>query len=143
MTSLQQVRGSGVRLTLPYVLRYSGLWLLVTGLAVVVFAVTLYLSLTDRLTAAGNQRLMLILGVQTLCLLAAVFALAIFTTQRLAGPLIAIRRSLEAVRDGKLDTTLRFRSTDPHLDDIEAAFNDMAAALRSRAGGDGKPPAAG
>jgi len=143
MARLQEVRGSGIRYTLPYMLRFSGLWLLVTSLAVVVFAVTLYLTLSDRLTDSGKDRLLLILGIQTLCLLLAIFALAIFTTHRLAGPLIAIRRSLEAVRQGNLDCVLRFRSSDPHLSDIEDAFNDMVAALRHRAFESGKPPTAG
>jgi nitrogen fixation/metabolism regulation signal transduction histidine kinase len=71
-----------------------------------------------------------------------VIALAVFTTHRLAGPMIAIRRALEDVRDGKLDRTLRFRRSDPHLGEIENAFNEMAAALRERAG-KSAPPAAG
>lgn len=143
MASIQKVRGTGVRLTLPYVVRFSALWLLVTSLAVLVFALTLYLVLSERLTDSGQKRLMLILGLQTLCLLAAVFALAIFTTHRLAGPLIALRRALEDVRDGKRDGNLRFRSIDPHLSDIATTFNEMVAALRAQGGEGGKPPTAG
>lgn len=130
----RQVRGTGLRHTLPYVLRFSGLWLLVTTLAILVFAVSLYLSLAERLTEPGRTRLVLVLGLQTFFVLAAIFALAVFSTHRLAGPLIALRRSLEAVRDGRLDWVLRFRSTDPHLDDIETAFNEMMAALRQKNG---------
>jgi methyl-accepting chemotaxis protein len=142
MANIQKVRGTGVRLTLPYVVRFSALWLLVTSLAVLVFALTLYLVLSERLTDSGQKRLMLILGLQTLCLLAGIFALAIFTTHRLAGPLIAIRRALEDVRDGKRDGNLRFRSIDPHLSDIAKSFNEMVAALRSQGGEGGKPPTA-
>ena len=139
MARMQQVRGSGLRHTLPYVLRFSGLWLLVTTLAILVFAVSLYLSLAERLTDAGKDRLVLVLGLQTFFVLLAIFALAVFSTHRLAGPLIALKRSLEAVRDGRLDWTLRFRSTDPQLDDIETAFNEMVAALRQRSGDEGNP----
>jgi len=140
MARLQKVRGSGLRYTLPYVLRFSGLWLLVTTLAILVFAVSLYLSLAERLTDAGRDRLILVLGLQTFFVLMAIFALAVFSTHRLAGPLIALKRSLEAVRDGRLDWTLRFRSSDPHLDDIENAFNEMVAVLRQRLGEEGQPP---
>jgi methyl-accepting chemotaxis protein len=142
MASVPQFRGSGVRLTLPYVIRFSGLWLVVTILAVLVFALTSYLSLADRLTDAGRDRLLMVLGVQTVFVVLAVVALAIFTTHRLAGPLIAIRRACEDVRDGKLDRNLRFRRSDPQFSEVEAAFNDMVLSLRQQAGGDGKPPSA-
>jgi nitrogen fixation/metabolism regulation signal transduction histidine kinase len=142
MTSMQQVRGSGVRLTLPYVMRFSGLWLVVTLLAVLVFALTSYLSLADRMTDAARERLLLVLGAQTVFVILAVVALAIFTTHRLAGPLIAIRRACEDVRDGKLDRTLRFRRSDPQFGEVETAFNDMVLALRQQTGGQ-QPPSAG
>ena len=135
MASIQQVRGSGVRLTLPYVLRFSGLWLLVTVLAVLVFALTSYLSLADRLSDAARERLLLVLGLQTLFVLLAVIALAVFTTHRLAGPMIALRRAFEDVRDGKLDRTLRFRRSDPHLGEVETAFNEMMASVQKRVEG--------
>jgi methyl-accepting chemotaxis protein len=137
MARMNQVRGSGLRHTLPYVLRFSGLWLLVTTLAILVFAISLYLSLAERLTETGRERLILVLGLQTFFVLLAIFALALFSTHRLAGPLIALKRSLEAVKAGRLDWTLRFRSSDPHLDDIETAFNEMVAALRQRLGDEG------
>jgi nitrate/nitrite-specific signal transduction histidine kinase len=137
MTKVKKVRGSGVRLTLPYIIRFSALWLLVTGLAIVVLAFCLYLVLAERMSEGGQHRLMLVLGLQTLLLLLAVFALAVFTTHRLAGPLIAIRRALAEVRDGKLEGNLRFRSVDPHLSDIADTFNEMVAALKSRKGGGG------
>jgi nitrate/nitrite-specific signal transduction histidine kinase len=140
MAKAQKFRGSGVRLTLPYIMRFSALWLLVTTLAILVFALTLYLVLAERMSDGGQQRLMLVLGLQTLCLLGGVFALAVFTTHRLAGPLIAIRRALASVRDGKLDGSLRFRSVDPHLGDIADTFNEMVVALRSRSGNAENPP---
>jgi nitrogen fixation/metabolism regulation signal transduction histidine kinase len=143
MVNIQQVRGSGVRLTLPYVMRFSGLWLVVTILAVLVFAVTSYLELADRLTEAGRSRLLLVLSLQTVFVILAVFALAVFTTHRLAGPLIAIRRALNEVRDGKLDRDLRFRRTDAQFGEVENAFNEMLVSLRQQAARGGEPPAAG
>lgn len=143
MASIQQVRGSGVRLTLPYVLRFTGLWVVLSIVVVLVFAVTSYIALFDRLSDAGRQRLVLVLSLQTFFVVVAVIALAIFTTHRLAGPLIAMRRAFEDVRDGKLDRSLRFRRSDPHLGEVEAAFNEMMISVRQQVAQGSKPPAAG
>lgn len=134
MVNLQQVRGSGVRFTLPYVLRFSGVWILVTTLVVAVFAVTSYLVMFDRLTEPARQDLVLVLSIQTGLAVLAVVLLAVFSTHRLAGPLIGIRRALEDVKAGDMNRTLRFRRTDPHLEEIEGAFNEMMESIRARVG---------
>src|SRR5215210_3715921 len=125
MVNLQQVRGTGVRFTLPYVLRFSGMWIVVTTLVVVVFGVTSYLVMFDRLTESARQDLMVLLSIQTVLLVGALLLLAVFSTHRLAGPMVAIRRAMEDVKEGKLDRQLHFRRTDPHLMEIETAFNEM------------------
>ncbi|MES1240791.1 MAG: methyl-accepting chemotaxis protein [Acidobacteriota bacterium] len=132
MVNLQQVRGSGVRFTLPYILRFSGMWILVTSLVAVVFGVTSYLVMFDQLGDEARRHLMVVLTIQTVLVVAAVILLAVFSTHRLAGPMIAIRRAMEDVKEGKLDRELRFRRTDPHLEEISTAFNEMMAALRER-----------
>lgn len=132
MVNLQQVRGSGVRLTLPYVLRFSGIWIVVTTLVAVVFGVTSYLVMFDDLNDGARRELMIVLSIQTILVVGAVVLLAVFSTHRIAGPLIAIRRALEDVTAGKLDRQLRFRRTDPHLGEIETAFNGMVESLRDR-----------
>ena len=135
MVNLQQMRGSGVRFTLPYVLRFSGVWILVTSLVVIVFAVTSYLLMFDRLSESARQDLILVLTIQTALAILAVVLLAVFSTHRLAGPLIGIRRAMEDVKAGDLNRQLRFRRTDPHLEEIEAAFNEMMESVRGRIGG--------
>jgi methyl-accepting chemotaxis protein len=130
MVNLQQVRGSGVRQTLPFVMRFSGLWILVTVMVVAVFSLTSYLMLFDRLTEAARERLIMVLSVQTGLVVLAVLLLAVFSTHRIAGPLIAIRRALEDVKAGDLDRRLHFRRTDPHLGELEQAFNEMMESLR-------------
>ena len=123
-------RGSGIRHTLPYIGRFVGLWVVVTLVAVGVAAVSSYL-----LFAARDPRGMPMAGaliLQTLLVLAAVIGLGVFTTHRLAGPWIAIRRALESVRAGNLDTVLKIRSADTYLRDVERSFNDMMASLRAR-----------
>lgn len=127
------IRGSGVRYTLPYVFKFLGLWLVVTVLAVLVFSITSYLLLTERLLGPDQRGLAnLILLVQTIVALAAVAVLAVFTTHRLAGPMIALRRAFEDVQAGDLERQLRFRRSDDHLQELETAFNDMMASLRKR-----------
>jgi nitrogen fixation/metabolism regulation signal transduction histidine kinase len=128
---VKNLRGSGVRHTAPMVGRFAGLWLLVTLAAVAVASVTSYLALQTRGGARGADGSMLgALLLQTALTVGAVAALAVFTTHRLAGPWIAVRRALEGVRDGDLETQLRIRSVDPHLREIERAFNEMTDALR-------------
>lgn len=134
MARLKEIRGSGVRYTLPYVLPFSGLWLVVTIVAMVVFGVTCYLaaSSSPQLDDAARTRIALVLTAQTLFLIAAVFALAVFTTHRLAGPYVALIRAFEAVKSGDLERPLRFRSSDVHLQDVEISFAEMLAAVRER-----------
>ena len=62
----------------------------------------------------------------------AAVGLAIFTTNRVAGPLIHLRRAFEAVERGNMDRRLRFRRSDKHLRELEAAFNEIMLALRER-----------
>jgi nitrogen fixation/metabolism regulation signal transduction histidine kinase len=45
--------------------------------------------------------------------------LAILTTNRVAGPLILIRRAFEAVKEGNMEHRLKFRHTDKHLWSLE------------------------
>ena len=137
MVNLQQVRGTGIRFTLPYVLRFSGVWILLTTVVVIVFAITSYLVMFDRLSEGARGDLILVLAVQTTLAVLAVVLLAVFSTHRLAGPLIGIRRAMEDVKAGDLNRQLRFRSSDPHLEEIETAFNEMMATLRGRIGSTG------
>ncbi len=126
-------RGSGVRFTLPYVFKFLGLWIVVTILAVLVFGVSSYLLLTQRVLGPDQRDLaMVILLAQTIVALAGIAILAVFTTHRLAGPMIALRRAFEDVKDGDLERELRFRRADSHLLELEAAFNEMMGSLRKR-----------
>jgi HAMP domain-containing protein len=135
MVKVDKIRGSGVRFTLPYFLRLSGLWLLVTSLAMALFGVTCYLfavQSAESLTEEGRRHLVLVLTVQTIGLLLAAIALAVFTTHRIAGPYIALKRAFEELRDGTFDRPLRLRTADIHLKELEASFNEMAATLQQR-----------
>ncbi len=132
MVNLQKVRGAGVRFTLPYVLRFSGVWIFVTTAVAIVFGVTSYLVTFHQLNEAARRHLITVLTIQTALMIGAVVLLAVFSTHRLAGPMIAMRRALEDVKKGDLSRQLRFRRSDPHLEEIEVAFNEMTTALRER-----------
>jgi nitrogen fixation/metabolism regulation signal transduction histidine kinase len=132
MSEYQGVRGSGVRFTLRYVPRFTGLWLVVCTLTILVFALTSYLGLANSLGEAGRSRLLLVLSLQTLCVIAGMVALAVFTTHRLAGPFIALLRAFDQVKAGNYERPLRFRNTDSHMADLETSFNEMAASVRQR-----------
>jgi len=138
MARLNEVRGAGVRHTLPFVLPFSGLWMVVTIAAMLVFGITCYMvaSASPLLDDAARGRLAIVLLLQTVFLIAAVVALAVFTTHRLAGPYVALIRAFEAVKNGDLDRPLRFRRSDVHLRAVEVSFDEMTAALREiRQGG--------
>lgn len=139
MSNPRGMRGTGVRLTLPYMLRYSALWLVVTVLAVAVFGIACYLVASDHLVGEARQHVALVLGAQTVFLILGVIALAIFTTHRLAGPYIALKRAFEEVTRGEMDRPLRLRGSDAHLRELEDGFNQMTAALRDRFRGPGAP----
>lgn len=125
----RRIRGSGLRFTLPYVLNFAGLWLIVTIAAILVAAVSSYLTFVNRPGASGLRAALII---QTVLSILAVVALAVFTTHRVAGPWVAVKRALEAIRDGNFDYRLRMRGRDPRLQDVEIAFEQMVTSLRER-----------
>jgi hypothetical protein len=139
MARLNEVRGAGVRHTLSFVLPFSGLWLVVTIAVMVMFGVTCYwvAASSPLLDDAARGRLGLVLALQTIFLIAAVVALAVFTTHRLAGPYVALIRAFDAVKSGDLKRPLRFRSSDVHLREVEISFDAMTEALRERLGQQG------
>jgi nitrogen fixation/metabolism regulation signal transduction histidine kinase len=137
----KRIRGSGLRYTLPFLFRFAGMWLVVTVTAVLVTAVISYLRFAHRDdAAAADLRNALLL--QTILSLIAVVGLAVFTTHRLAGPWIAIKRALDSVRDGDLRTGLRLRGSDPQNLPVQVAFEQMLESLRKRIP-DAEPPAPG
>lgn len=126
------IRGAAVKLTYPYVLRYMGLWLVVTTLAILVFTVTSYFLLADRLAGTELRRFATVLFAQMVVVILALVALALFTTHRLAGPFIALKRAFEDVKDGDLSRRLQFRRADPHLVEVATAFNEMMESLEAK-----------
>jgi methyl-accepting chemotaxis protein len=131
------MRGTGFKFALPYVLRYSWVWIVVVVAAVPIFAVASYILTAGLLTEDAQSRLWTVVLTRTPLIIVAVVILAVFTTQRLAGPFVALKRAFEDVKSGDLDRRLRFRRTDEHLRDIENAFNEMMETLQQRLRGGG------
>lgn len=128
----RKIRGTGIRHTLPYVVHFAGLWLVVTIAAIVVASLSSYWVFAERVGEGGAAQLRKVILIQAALSILAVIALALFTTHRLAGPWIAVRRALDKVRDGDLDTGLRLRAVDPRIKDVELAFAQMLDSLRQR-----------
>ena len=68
----------------------------------------------------------------SLVFLVGVFLVSILETHRTAGAAFKISRSLDRLREGRLDTRLRLRRGD-NLQEIAASVNAMAGALQERA----------
>ena len=130
----RRIRGSGLRHTMPFIVRFAGLWLVVSVAAVLVAGGSSYLLFAQRPDGDVGADLRGAIVLQTVLSVLALAALAVFTTHRLAGPWVAVRRALLAVRDGNLDVRLRFRVGDPRLRDVQDAFDEMVASLRQRRG---------
>lgn len=131
--SKHRIRGSGIKHTFPFVGKFAGTWLAVSAAAVLVAGITTYLVLGQQGEELTSGATTLLVG-ETLFLLVALVALAVFTTHRLAGPWIAVHRALRDVKEGDLDRELRIRQVDRHLQPVEEEFNAMMAALRERCG---------
>ena len=142
---------SNVKLTRKFHFRYLGLWIMITIGLVVVANLLLFLLAeqhwqdlytldTQFLDEYMMQRRMMAiaLGFGALLFSAAVVALAKITTHRIAGPYIKLQRVFESVRDGNMDQELNFRKYD-HLEELEAAFNEMMVEVRSRTRREGPP----
>lgn len=149
-------RFASVRLTRPFIFRYSGLWVMLSVLMILVVAVTSYLlhvkhwdslvSLAPELAAHrpdAHARFLLILLVQSGLLLGAVLLLAMMTTHRLAGPIVGLRLACEDVAKGQLGRRVGFRSANDELDELASAFNRMMDTIEARLGPAGGAAAGG
>ncbi len=125
------IRGSGFRHTLPAVFKSSALWVVVVVLMAPVLTVSMMLSGIVPPASHGDVWFFLLTRMPIIVLVA--IGIAIFTTTRVAGPLVHLKRVCEAVRDGDMDRRLSFRRSDGHLRELEAAFNEMMVALNERA----------
>ncbi len=126
-----KLRGSGFKHTLPSVWPYSAVWVLVVVLTPPVITVAMMMG--DVVPESTHSDIWFFLLTRVPVVALAAVGLAIFTTNRVAGPFIYLRRVFEDVKGGDMDRRLQFRQADKHLQKIETAFNEMMVALRERA----------
>lgn len=125
-------RGSGFRHNLESVWPFSGVWILVVVLSAPVLTISMMWG--DVVPPSAHPTIWFFLLTRTPFILLGACGLAIFTTNRVAGPTVRLRRAFEEVKDGDLDHRLVFRRDDKHLRALETAFNDMMVTVRERAG---------
>ena len=127
----RHIRGSGFRHTLSAVFWFSGVWVIVVVLMAPVVIVTMMLSGLVPPVLQGEVWFFLLTRTPIVAVVA--IGIAIFTTNRLAGPWVHLMRAFRDVEHGDLDYRLRFRRSDKYLREVEAGFNGMMVALSERA----------
>ena len=131
MNQSRKIRGSGYKHSLPAVLPFSAVWIFVVVVTAPMLAI--FMMLGDIVPESSHSDIWFFLLTRTPLIALAVTGLAIFTTNRLAGPLVMLRWAFEDVKRGDMDRRLQFRRTDKHLRELETAFNEMMVALCDRA----------
>lgn len=126
----RKFRGTGFKHTLPAVMPFFGIWVVMVVLTAPVITVAMMLS--GIVPPSTHRAIWFFLLTRVPILALAATGLAIFTTTRVAGPLILLRRAFEDVQRGDMDRRLNFRRTDRHLREVETAFNEMMVALSER-----------
>ena len=126
-----KLRGSGFKHTLSAVYAFSAVRVFVVVMTVPIIIISMMAG--DLVLESSYGDVWFFLATRVPVLTLAVIGLAIFTTNRVAGPLIPIRRALVAVKGGDMDYRLRFRRSDRHVKNLEEAFGEMMVALLERA----------
>ena len=135
MRRVSEVRGTGLRHTMPFARRFAGVWISVILVALIGMATSIITAIQIAQYGDPVERgTIVLLIVEGVGVLVAALALGLFTTHRLAGPWIALRRALRDVKNGDLERRLRFRASDGHLQEVADEYNAMVAALSQRHG---------
>ena len=127
----RKLRGSGFKHTLPAVFSFSALWVLLLVLTPPVLIISMILS--DIVPPALHGQVWFFLFTRMPIIALAAVGLGIFTTTRVAGPMVYLTRAFMDVERGNMDCRVRFRDCDTHLRGVETAFNAMMVALNERA----------
>ena len=127
----RRIRGSGFRHTLPAVFWFSAVWVFVVVLMTPVIIVGMIWSGLVPPEFQGEVWFFLATRMPIIVLIT--IGIAIFTTNRLAGPWVHLTRAFGEVERGNMDYRLRFRECDKHLREVETGFDRMMVALSERA----------
>ena len=126
----RKIRGSGFKHTLPAVYSFSAVWVALVVLSPPIIVIGMMAGDLVPESSYGDVWFFLATRVPVLAL--AAVGLAIFTTNRVAGPLILLKRAFEAVKEGDLERRIKFRQEDGHYKIVEKAFNEMMVVIGER-----------
>jgi len=143
-TGTQRRSYKNVKLTQMFHLYYMGIWVALCICLIILLSVSMYRieaqamlelarsSSSDYANELANRSAMITrLMIGSLIFLGLVIALAVITAHRIAGPYIALRRTIEAIARGDTDERLHFRQYD-RLSDLEKSFNRMVDRLQGK-----------
>ena len=128
---IRQIRGSGFRHTLPAVYWYSAIWVVIVVLTAPILIIGMVVG--DIIPPELHSEIWFFLFTRVPIIAVVAIGIAIFTTTRVAGPMIPLMRAFKRVEQGDTDYRIRFRDSDKHLRELELAFNAMMQALSDRA----------
>jgi hypothetical protein len=94
-------RGSGFRHSLPSVIPFSAIWVFIVVMTAPIISIGMMVGGLVPESSYGDVWVFLATRAPLLAL--AAVGLAIFTTNRTAGPLVLIKRAFEAVKAGDMD----------------------------------------
>lgn len=143
-TGRQQRKMRNMKLTEKYRFQYLGHWILISFLFLILLDIAVYLLYHQMWQTFVPQGAELAMEhsfrygqvIRTLTVVSVLFGwaiafLAMFTAHRIGGPYIALRRTMDSIREGNLSARLKFRKYDK-LNEVEASFNAMAEELQKR-----------
>ena len=126
------LRGTGFKHTLRWVFPYFAIWVVVLVLTAPVLTIAMMLSGLVPDYLHGDIWFFLFTRVPLIAL--AGVGLAIFSSARVAGPMVHLTRAFEDVTRGDMDRRIRFRPGDESYRELETAFNEMMVAVNERVG---------
>jgi len=129
------LRGTGFKHTLRWVFPYFAIWVVVLVLTAPVLTIAMMLSGLVPDYLHGDIWFFLFTRVPLIAL--AGVGLAIFSSARVAGPMVHLTRAFEDVTRGDMDRRIRFRPGDGSYRELETAFNEMMVAVSERVGSRG------
>ena len=132
MNTKRILRGSGFKHNLESVWPFYGIWITIVVLSVPLLTISMIWG--NVVPPSAHADMWFFVLTRTPFIVLTAVGLGIFTTNRVAGPSVHLRRAFEEVKNGNLDHRLSFRGEDKHLKTLETAFNEMMVAVRERAG---------
>ncbi len=144
MTEGRQQRSlKNLKMTRRYRFQFLGAWMVVLTVLIVMLNVSIYINYSlmwestpnlgaDFITRLAHHKWfagasMLILSA---ILLGTMTSLALFSGHRIGGPYIALKRTMNEIRDGNYDARLHFREYD-RMDDVQDLFNQTMDVMQA------------